>query len=143
VGTAALADQELLTWALERLGDRVIVALDARQGKVATHGWTQVSDREAVDVAEDLMRRGVRHLMYTDISRDGMLQGPNLTALRRLAEAVPPVKVIASGGIASLDDLRALRGLALPNVTGAIVGRALYEGRFTVPDALAALEGDG
>jgi phosphoribosylformimino-5-aminoimidazole carboxamide ribotide isomerase len=142
VGTAVLDDPELLRWAIDRLGDGLVVALDARQGKVATHGWTQVSDRDAWDVAEDLVSTGVRHLLYTDIGRDGTLGGPNLGALRRLAEAAPPLQIIASGGISSLDDLRRLRDLGVPTITGVIVGRALYEERFTVAQALAVLAGD-
>lgn len=139
VGTAVLQDADLLRWAIDRLGDGLVVALDARDGKVATHGWTVVSDQDAVAVAESLVTTGVRHLLYTDIGRDGMLEGPNLPALRRLATSAPPIAVLASGGISSLDDLRRLRALNLPNLAGAIVGRALYEGRFTVADALAAL----
>ena len=139
VGTAVLEDRDLLDWAIDRLGDRLVVALDARQGKVATHGWTQVSDRNAVQVAEELISTGVRHLLYTDISRDGTLGGPNTRALRRLAKAVRPLDVIASGGISSLDDLRRLGELKLENLSGVIVGRALYEGRFTVTEALEQL----
>jgi phosphoribosylformimino-5-aminoimidazole carboxamide ribotide isomerase len=143
VGTAVLGDAELLRWAVDRLGDRLVVALDARDGKVATHGWTVVTDQDVLEVAERLVATGVRHLLYTDIGRDGMLEGPNLPALRRLASAVPPIGVIASGGVSSLDDLRRLRGLKLANLNGAIVGRALYEHRFTVTEALDALREDG
>ena len=143
VGTALIEDNELLRWAIGRLGDRLVVALDARDGKVATHGWTQVTDRSAMEVATDLVRTGVRHLLYTDISRDGTLGGPNLGALKRLAQAAPPLKLIASGGVSSLADLRALAGLKLSNLSGVIVGRALYEGRFTVAEALAALRDGG
>lgn len=141
VGTAVVEDQELLRWAIDRLGDKLVVALDARDGKIATHGWTQVSDRDAVELAQELLTTGVRHLLYTDIARDGTLEGPNLKALRRLADAIRPISVIASGGISSLDDLRRLRDLRLPNLKGVIVGRALYEGRFGVPEALALLAG--
>ena len=116
-----------------------MVGLDARQGKVATHGWTQISDREAVDVATELVSTGVRRLAYTDINRDGTLGGLNLAALRRLAEAAPPLKLIASGGVSSLDDLRRLRDQRLANLSGVIVGRALYEGRFTVAEGLEVL----
>lgn len=139
VGTAALNDQDLLRWAIDRLGDGLVVALDARDGKVATHGWTKVSDQDAVEVAEGLVSMGVRHLLYTDIARDGMLEGPNLPALRRLCAAAPPIAVIASGGIASLDNLRHLATLGMGNLSGVIVGSALYHGRFTVPEALAEL----
>ncbi len=139
VGTAVIEDEEFLAWATGRLGDRLVVALDARDGRVATHGWTQVSERTAVDVAADLVRTGVRHLLYTDIGRDGTLGGPNLEALRKLSHAAPPLTILASGGISSLDDLVALSQLGLPNIRGVIVGRALYEGRFTVADAIATL----
>ncbi|MGB1526291.1 MAG: HisA/HisF-related TIM barrel protein, partial [Miltoncostaeaceae bacterium] len=105
VGTAVIEDEDFLRWATDRLGDRLVVALDARDGRVATHGWTQVSDRTAVDVAAELARTGVRHLLYTDIGRDGTLGGPNLEALRRLSNAAPPLTILASGGISSLDDL--------------------------------------
>jgi phosphoribosylformimino-5-aminoimidazole carboxamide ribotide isomerase len=143
VGTAVIDDHDLLAWAIDRLGDGLVVALDARQGKVATHGWTQVSDRDAVEVATGLVSMGVRRLAYTDINRDGTLGGPNLTAMRRLAEAAPPLRLIASGGVSSLDDLRRLRDLGIPNLDGVIVGRALYEGRFTIAEALAVLAGSG
>jgi phosphoribosylformimino-5-aminoimidazole carboxamide ribotide isomerase len=139
VGTAVIEDEEFLRWATGRLGDRLVVALDARDGRVATHGWTQLSDRTAVDVAADLVRTGVRHLLYTDIGRDGTLSGPNLEALRRLSNAAPPLTILASGGIASLDDLTALAKMNIPNIRGVIVGRALYEGRFSVADAIATL----
>ena len=139
VGTAVLQDPSLLDWAIQRLQDKLVVALDARDGKIATHGWTVVSDRDVVEVAQELVATGVRHLLYTDIGRDGMLEGPNLPALRRLAAAAPPIEIIASGGIGSLDDLRHLRALDLENLSGVIVGRALYESRFTVEEARDAL----
>jgi phosphoribosylformimino-5-aminoimidazole carboxamide ribotide isomerase len=140
VGTAVLEDDEFVRWATGRLGDRLVVSLDARDGKVATHGWTKVSDRLAVDVAAELAQTGVRHLLYTDIGRDGTLGGPNLAALKKVAQAAPPLSILASGGISSLDDLRALAEMRVPNIRGVIVGRALYEGRFGVADALAALQ---
>jgi len=140
VGTAVLEDDEFVRWATGRLGDRLVVSLDARDGKVATHGWTKVSDRSAVDVAAELAQTGVRHLLYTDIGRDGTLGGPNLAALKKVAQAAPPLSILASGGIASLDDLRALAEMRVPNIRGVIVGRALYEGRFGVADALAVLQ---
>ena len=106
LGTVALQDRELLDWAVDRLGDRLVVAIDAREGKVATHGWTQVSDRDAVRGRRGAGGAGVRRLIYTDIIRDGTLGGPNLNAMRRLAEVAPPLRLIASGGISSLADLR-------------------------------------
>lgn len=143
LGTAVIDDHDLLAWAIDRLGDGLVVALDARQGKVATHGWTQITDRDAVEVATGLVSMGVRRLAYTDINRDGTLGGPNLAAMRRLAEAAPPLRLIASGGISSLDDLRRLRELGIANLDGVIVGRALYEGRFTVREALEVLGAGG
>ncbi len=139
VGTAVVDDGDLLSWAIDRLGDGLVVALDARQGKVATHGWTQVTDRDAVEVATSLVTMGVRRLAYTDIGRDGTLGGPNIAAMKRLSEAAPPLRLIASGGISSLDDLARLRDLDVANMDGIIVGRALYEGRFTVSEALDVL----
>ncbi len=139
VGTAVLEDDAFVRWAAGRLGDRLVVSLDARDGMVATHAWTQVSDRRAVDVAAELARTGVRHLLYTDIGRDGTLDGPNLAALKEVAQAAPPLTILASGGIASLDDLTALAEMRVPNIRGVIVGRALYEGRFGVAEALATL----
>ncbi len=139
VGTAMLDDDAFVRWAAGRLGDRLVVSLDARDGMVATHGWTQVSDRAAVDVAAELARTGVRHLLYTDIGRDGTLDGPNLAALKQVAQAAPPLTILAAGGIASLDDLTALAEMRVPNIRGVIVGRALYEGRFGVAEALATL----
>jgi phosphoribosylformimino-5-aminoimidazole carboxamide ribotide isomerase len=139
VGTAVVDDPDLLAWAIDRLGDALIVGIDARQGKVATHGWTQVSDRDAMELAIGLVRMGVRRLAYTDIGRDGTLGGPNIAAMRRLADATPPLGLIASGGVSSVDDLRRLRDAGIANLQGIIVGRALYEGRFTVGEALDAL----
>ena len=95
-----------------------MVALDARQGKVATHGWTQITDRDAVEVATGLVSMGVRRLAYTDINRDGTLGGPNLAAMRRLAEAAPPLRLIASAGSRRWTTCGALRDLGIANLDG-------------------------
>ena len=137
VGTAAVQHPEFLAKALQRFGERIVVGIDARNGRVATHGWNQVGSLEAVAFAQTLARTGVQRVVYTDISKDGMLAGPNLEATKRLA-ADSQLKVVASGGVASLDDLRALRGLENIGIEGAIVGKALYERRFTLKEAIEA-----
>jgi len=140
VGTAAVQHPEFLAEASQRFGERIVVGIDARDGRVATHGWNQVASLEAGAFAQLLVRRGVQRVVYTDISKDGMLVGPNLEATRRLAIDTH-LKVIASGGVASLGDLRALRGLETVGIEGAIVGKALYEQRFTLREAIEAGSG--
>ena len=135
VGTAAVQHPEFLAEAVQRFGDRIVVGVDARDGRVATHGWNQVGSLEAAAFAQTLARSGVQRVVYTDISKDGMLVGPNLEATKRLAME-SQLKVIASGGVASLDDLRALRGLETGGIEGTIVGKALYERRFTLKEAI-------
>lgn len=137
LGTAAVQDPEFLAKALERFGERIVVGIDARDGHVATHGWNKVGSLEAEVFAAKLVRNGVQRVVHTDISKDGMLMGPNLEASRRLA-ASSGLKVIVSGGVASLGDLQSLRGLESSGVEGAIVGKALYEGRLTLKEAMEA-----
>jgi phosphoribosylformimino-5-aminoimidazole carboxamide ribotide isomerase len=133
IGTRALQDPGWCEQVCHRFPGRVALGIDARQGRVATAGWLQVSDRPALDLARQCAAWPVAALIYTDIARDGMLQGPNVEATAELAAAVP-VAVIASGGVTTLDDVARLarRGLA-----GCIVGRALYEGRLDLAAALA------
>ena len=133
LGTVALRDPELVISAVARWGDRIAVALDARDGRLATDGWLGQTDARTVEVAERLARARVRHFIYTDIKRDGTLTGPNLDDLRTLVERVD-ADVIASGGIASLADLEAA---AVAGASGAIVGRALYDGRIDLRVATA------
>jgi phosphoribosylformimino-5-aminoimidazole carboxamide ribotide isomerase len=143
LGTAALRDEALLDAALELGGpERVVVGVDARGGRVSVAGWTESTAVRPEDVVVRLEARGVRTFVYTDVDRDGMLEGPDRDGLRRLAAATG-ARVIASGGVASLADLEALRDLGLHNLEGVIAGRALYEGRFTVAEANAVLEGAG
>ncbi|MCI0421607.1 MAG: 1-(5-phosphoribosyl)-5-[(5-phosphoribosylamino)methylideneamino]imidazole-4-carboxamide isomerase [Acidobacteria bacterium] len=137
VGTAAVQHPEFLAEAIQRFSERIVVGIDARDGRVATHGWNQVGSLEAVAFAKTLARRGVRRVVYTDISKDGMLVGPNVEATRRLA-GESQLKVIASGGVASLEHLRSLRALESLGIEGAIVGKALYERRFTLQEAIEA-----
>ena len=140
VGTAAVQHPDFLAKALQRFGERVVVGIDARNGCVATHGWNQVGSLEAVAFAQSLARSGVQRVVYTDISKDGMLAGPNLEASKRLA-VESHLKVVASGGVASLDDLRALSSLESIGIEGVIVGKALYERRFTLKEAIAVGRG--
>lgn len=139
LGTAAFTDPELLSRALAAHGpERVLVSVDVRGGRVATAGWTETTEPSTVAVLERLHEIGVQELVYTNVDRDGMLEGPDLEEVRRVAEAVRG-RVVYSGGIGSLGDLEGLAGLRQPSLAGVIVGKALYEGRFTVAQAQAAL----
>ena len=136
IGTAAVRDPALVKDAAKKYPGRIAVGLDARDGKVAVQGWAQTSELSALDLARRFEDAGVAALIYTDVARDGMLKGLNLDATIALAHAVT-IPVIASGGLASLDDVRALLAPRAGKLAGAIVGRALYDGRL---DAAAALQ---
>ena len=138
LGTAAVRDPDLAEAIAAAHGDRVIASVDARAGKVATEGWTEGTNLETAELIAELTRRGLRRFVYTPVDVDGLMEGPDLDSLR-LAAAATDGEVIYSGGIGSLDDLRSVAALGLENVEGVIVGRALYEQRFTVADARAAL----
>jgi phosphoribosylformimino-5-aminoimidazole carboxamide ribotide isomerase len=140
MGTAAVTALDLLDDAVNWLGDRLVVGLDCTDGMVATHGWQQRSQMSAIRMVKVLAEHGVQRVVYTDTARDGMLGGPNLPGLKDLAE-VSPLEIILSGGIALLDDLRRLKKLDEPKVVGVIVGRAIYEKAFTLPDALGIFAG--
>ncbi len=138
IGTAALRDPEFLRRAIEAHGERVVVALDTRGGKVSLAGWTQMSEVEATDAVAELAGRGVARFLCTAIEVDGTMEGPAVDELNAIAAAAQ-APVIASGGVGNLPDLELLARTTAPNVEGAIVGRALYERRFTVAEAIAAL----
>ena len=140
IGTAAYTDIDFLDQAIAEFDDRVVVSVDARDGRLAGAGWTQQTDIPIEAVIEQLGARGVRRFVYSSIERDGMLQGPDLDGARRVAEAVRGTYTY-SGGISSLEDLRALVELRQVNLSGVIVGKALYEGRFTVADGQSVLDG--
>ena len=142
VGTAALQDVDFLDEIVAAYGPRVVVSVDARDGRIATSGWTQVSDMPAADAIERLHARGVASFVYTDADRDGALEGPSLDDVRAIAGAVRG-RFLYAGGIGALEHLRALRELRQVNLSGVIVGKALYEGRFTIAEAQAALAGKG
>ena len=139
LGTAAYTDAEFLDAVLESWHVRVVVAIDVRGGNVSVSGWTQATQMTADDVARRMQRRGVNQFVFTNVDRDGMMGGPDLDEVRRMSEVIRG-RFLYSGGIASLDDLRALKELRLVNLAGVISGKALYEGRFTVADARAVLE---
>lgn len=140
LGTAAYQDVDFLDQAIAELDDRVVVSVDIRDGRLAGAGWTEQTDIPLEAVIEHLNARGVRRFVYSSIDRDGMLSGPDLGSARRVAEAVRG-SYAYSGGVASLEDLRELVGLRQVNLSGVIVGKALYEGRFTVAEAQAVLDG--
>jgi phosphoribosylformimino-5-aminoimidazole carboxamide ribotide isomerase len=139
LGTAAFTDPDLLERALAAHGpERVLVSVDVRAGRVATAGWTQTTQITAAQVVASLHERGVRELVYTDVDRDGMLEGPDLEGVRDVARAVRG-RMLYSGGIGSLADLEGLAALGEGSLAGVIVGKALYERRFTVAAARGAL----
>lgn len=139
LGTAAYTDVDFLDDVLAGFAERTVVSVDTRGGHVSTSGWTQTTQMLAPDVICRLQDRGVRSFVFTDVDHDGMLDGPDLDAVRRVAEVVRG-RFIYSGGIGSVEHLRALAGLRQVNLAGVIVGKALYEHRFTVAEGQAAVE---
>jgi phosphoribosylformimino-5-aminoimidazole carboxamide ribotide isomerase len=140
-GTAALENPAAVQETVSRFGAAVAVALDARAGKVAVRGWQEVSGEDAVALARRIAGWGVVRIQYTDVSRDGMLVGPNVEATAEVARAAG-VRVTAAGGVSTLDDLMRLAARIGDGIDEAIVGKALYERRFTMAEALAAVTGD-
>ena len=137
LGTAALIDRAFLEQACSEFPRQVLLGLDARDGKVAVKGWTAVSETRAIDLLNEMRGLAIGAVIYTDIARDGMLSGPNLTALKEVV-ASSAFPVIASGGISSVEDLRAVRLLG-SRIEGAIVGKALYDGKLDYHAAVVAL----
>ena len=135
IGTAAVRNPALVKEAAKKYPDRVAVGLDARDGKVAVEGWAETSELTALDIARRFEDAGVAAIIYTDVSRDGMLKGLNLDATVALADAIS-IPVIASGGLASLEDISALLEPRARRLDGAIAGRALYDGRLNPAEAL-------
>jgi phosphoribosylformimino-5-aminoimidazole carboxamide ribotide isomerase len=142
VGTAALRDVDFLDEIVGAYGPRIVVSVDVRGGKIATAGWTEVTDMPAAEAFGHLHTRGVASFVYTDADRDGALEGPSLDDVRSIAGAVRG-RFLYAGGIGTLDHLRALRALRQVNLAGVISGKALYERRFTIAEAQAALDGKG
>ena len=140
LGTAAYTDVDFLDEVLHAYENRVLVSVDVRGGHVSTAGWTETTQMPADAVIRRLQNRGVRQFAYTSVERDGMLEGIDPEEVRRIAEVVRG-RFLYSGGVGSLDDLRALAGLRQVNLAGVIVGKALYERRFSVAEGQAVLDG--
>jgi phosphoribosylformimino-5-aminoimidazole carboxamide ribotide isomerase len=138
IGTAARRDPKFLLQALYSHGDRIVVSVDARGGKVSLEGWTETGEEDVAEAVAELAARGVARFLCTAIEVDGTMEGPALAELERIANGTP-AQVIASGGVGTLVDLESLARESAPNIEGAIVGRALYERKFTVAEAIAAL----
>ena len=141
IGTAAFADAVLLESAIDRWGERIAVAVDVRGGLVSTAGWTEQSRLDAAGAVDALRRRGVRTIIYTNVDRDGMLGGADLEEVARISHLAAGEQIVYSGGIGALGDLQSLVELRLHNLVGVIVGKALYEGRFALSEALRLVEG--
>jgi phosphoribosylformimino-5-aminoimidazole carboxamide ribotide isomerase len=137
LGTVAVRQPNIVSQAIERFGpDRIAVSIDARDGMVTTHGWQQASGVTSISLGREMQQRGVRWVTYTDISRDGMLSGVNVSATATLA-AQTGLQVIASGGVASIDDIQALRQVESYGIGGVIIGKALYTGAVDLAEAIA------
>ena len=138
IGTMAVKRPEFVTQLCSEFPGNVIIGLDAKNGMVATHGWAEESEHEAIDLARRFEDQGVAAIVYTDISRDGMMQGVNVEATRDLARAIN-VPVIASGGVTDLDCIIKLNQVRDSGIEGVIIGRALYEGTISLPEAMACI----
>jgi len=136
IGTRACLDPGFLNEILSEFGEKVIVGVDAVRGYVATDGWTKITDTKAEELIEATLIAGGSEIIHTDIDTDGMLKGPNAAELGRLAGLFPQGQFIASGGVSTLDDLDTLKKLGKPNLFGAIIGKAIYEGRVKVKEAI-------
>jgi len=138
LGTKAAADEEFLKKAWKKFGEKIIVSIDAKSGKVLTQGWNRKAAKTTLDFARELKKIGFKQIIYTDISRDGTLAGPSILGIKELLK-LTGLNVIASGGVSDLKDLVKLKQLQKKGLAGVIIGRALYEGKFTLVEALKAL----
>ncbi len=135
LGTKACLDRGFMAEAAKAFGGSIIVGMDAKDGMIATDGWTKVTGTKAIDLAKDFEGMGGKTIIYTDISKDGALKGPNLKEVCAMSDAVK-IDVIASGGVGALEDLKNLMKLGKANLKGVIIGKALYEKKFSVRDAV-------
>ncbi len=136
LGTVAKENPALVAEACRRFPGRIVVGIDAKGGLVAVRGWAEVTEKKAIDLAREMEGFGVTAIIYTDIARDGMMQGPNLEATAALAEAIS-IPVIASGGVSCLEDIRNLLQIEASGVTGVITGKAIYTGSLNLREAVA------
>ena len=139
IGTRACTDPQWVGELVEEFGpDKIVVGIDAKDGLVATKGWVETTEIEAIDLAQKMQDLGARWIIHTDVATDGAMKGPNLEAQQKIAEAVPDCQIIASGGVTSYADIDDLRELseATPNIEGVIIGRALYEGTIELSKIL-------
>lgn len=138
IGTKAVADADFVKRAVEKYGDKIVIGIDAKDGMVAIEGWEKTSDFKAVEFAQKMAELGVKTIIYTDIAKDGTLAGPNTAAMEEMADSIA-VDVIASGGIGTIDHIKAL---VPTGVEGAVTGRALYTGNILLPEAIRAGKGE-
>ena len=136
LGSAALTDPGLIAEVVKRYGERIAAAVDVREGKVRTSGWQEESRDTPIEVAQRLKSTGIERIIYTDIQRDGTMRGPNVEATKQIA-IDSGLRVIASGGVSALDDIRALKRIESFGIEGVIVGKALYERLFTLAEAIS------
>jgi len=141
LGTVAKENPGLVKEACAKFPGRIVVGIDARDGLVAVRGWADVTEKLATEMAREMEGFGVEAIIYTDIARDGMMQGPNIEATRALAEAIN-IPVIASGGLSTLDDIRRLMAIEAYGVTGVITGKAIYSGAIDLREAVALTKGE-
>lgn len=142
IGTRAVTSPAFMEDLLQRFGaEKIILGLDARDGMAAIEGWVEKSHLTALDVARQMRQLGVETAVYTDVARDGLLQGPNLPAIQQMAE-LSGLKIIASGGVSTTDNIRQLKKMEVLGVNGAIIGKALYDGKLALQDALNTAKGE-
>ncbi|MEN8687683.1 MAG: 1-(5-phosphoribosyl)-5-[(5-phosphoribosylamino)methylideneamino] imidazole-4-carboxamide isomerase, partial [Desulfuromonadales bacterium] len=141
LGTVAKENPQLVEEACRTYPGRIVVGIDAKNGLVAVRGWADVTAKSAIEMAKEMAGFGVEAIIYTDIARDGMMQGPNIEATRNLAESID-IPVIASGGLSSLDDIRRLMAIESSGVTGVITGKAIYSGAIDLREAVALAKGE-
>jgi phosphoribosylformimino-5-aminoimidazole carboxamide ribotide isomerase len=140
LGTSALEKQELIPPLVKRFGNRIAVGIDARDGMVALRGWTETSSISAVELARKVSELGVQTLIYTDIATDGMLKGPNIEGLKQIMDAVD-ARVIASGGVTTMEDLQRLKDLGTEQLLGVIIGKALYDQQLDLAEVIKQFQG--